>query len=71
MAKRCDQTVDAFGLVMDSNQIKATYQELGWNQKDIAEYWGMSRTWVNKLVMNANGERTIRDDCAFRGLPKR
>lgn len=66
---RCDQTIDAFGLVMDEKQVRETIKSLGWNQKEIAEYWNVSAKSVCALVKNKNGERNPRDDCAFRGLP--
>lgn len=72
MAKdKCDKTVDAFSSVMDAKQIKGIIKERGWNQKQIAEYWGVSANWIFLLIKNQNGERSVRDDCAFVGLPKK
>jgi len=68
---RCDQTIDAFSLVMDEKQIKAIIKEKGWTQKEIAEYWGVSANWITLLIKNRDGQRSVRDDCAFRGLPKK
>ena len=68
--ERCDKTIDAFASVMDAKQIKAIIKERGWNQKKIAGYWGMSENWISLLVKNGNGQRSVRDDCAFMGLPK-
>lgn len=69
--KRCDKTMDAFDQLLDEQQIKNRIKEQGWNQKQIAEYWGMSPKWVSALIKNKKGERTLRDDCAFMGLPKK
>ena len=69
--ERCDKTIDAFGDLMDEKQVKETIKSLGWTQKEVAEYWGMSAKWVSALVKNKNGERSLRDDCAFRGLHKK
>ena len=65
------KTVDAFSSVMDSKQIKGIIKERGWNQKQIAEYWGVSENWIYLLIKNEGSERSVRDDCAFVGLPKR
>jgi len=67
--ERCDKTQDIFSGVMDAKQIKALIKERGWNQKQIAEYWDMSENWISLLVKNDDGQRSIRDDCAFMGLP--
>ena len=56
---------------MDASQVKAIIKEKGWNQKGIAEYWGMSKDWVSRLVLNKHGERHRMHDCAFQGLPKK
>jgi predicted XRE-type DNA-binding protein len=69
--ERCDKTIDAFDQLLDEKQVKETIKELGWNQKQIAEYWGVSRNWISSLIKNKNGERGLRDDCAFRGLPRK
>jgi predicted XRE-type DNA-binding protein len=71
MSKACENTGDMFSPLMDSKQIKETIKALGWNQKEIAAYWGVSQNWISTLVKNANGQRSARDDCAFRGLPKK
>ena len=57
--------------LLDEHEIKAMIKQKGWTQRDIAKYWGISKTWVNELIKNRNGERGIRHDCAFRGLPDR
>jgi len=62
---------DAFRTLFDESEIKALIKARGWSQKDIAEYWGMTPKWVSALIKNKNGERTHRDDCAFRGLPNK
>ena len=69
MSKACENTGDMFSPLMDSKQIKETIKALGWNQKEIAEYWGVSQNWITSLIRNNNGQRSLRDDCAFRGLP--
>ncbi|MEY8201144.1 MAG: hypothetical protein RPS47_18045 [Colwellia sp.] len=69
--ERCKGTADIFGQVLDAKQVKEIIGGLGWSQKEIAEYWGMSTVWISNLVQNKNGERSIRDDCAFRGLPRK
>ena len=57
--------------VMNETQVKEILRALGWTQKEIAEYWGVTQVWLNRLVKNRNGERKLRDDCAFRGLPQK
>jgi hypothetical protein len=64
-------TIDAFGELMDATQVKAVIKDRGWNSKEVAAYWGMTEGWLSKLVQNKNGERSVRDDCAFRGLPRK
>ncbi len=71
MTNRCDQTGDIFGALLDEKQLKAVIKERGWNQKQIAEYWGYSAKWISALIKNKNDERSRRDDCAFMGLPKK
>ena len=62
-------TTDAFGVLMDIKQVKAIIKEKGWNQKEIASYWGFTPKHISALVLNKNGLRGLRDDCAFLGLP--
>jgi plasmid maintenance system antidote protein VapI len=69
--EKCDETGDMFGAVLDAKQVKEIIKSLGWNQKEVAEYWGVSANWIFLLIKNSNGERGVRDDCAFRGLPKK
>jgi len=54
--------------LMTSGQIKKLLKERGWTQKMVAEYWGVTSSWINMLV-NDKDKRSVRDDCAFRGLP--
>ena len=70
-SNRCNDTADIFGQLLDAKQVKEIIKGLGWNQKEIAEYWGMTTVWLSNLVQNKNGERSVRDDCAFRGLPRK
>ena len=69
MTQKCDKTIDAFGALMSAERIKAVLKERGWNQKEVAEYWGVSKNWIYLLIKNDNGQRSVRDDCAFMGLP--
>ncbi len=72
MAKeKCSETPDMFGELMDSMQIKSIIKDYGWTSKEVAEYWGMTEGWLSKLVQNKKNERSVRDDCAFRGLPRK
>ena len=71
MTQKCDKTIDAFGKLMSAEQIKAVLKERGWNQKEVAEYWGVSKNWIYLLIKNDNGQRSVRDDCAFIGLPNK
>ena len=71
MVKYCDQTDDFFNPLLDAKQIKSIIKELGWNQKEIAAYWGFHENHISRLILNKNGERSLRDDCAFRGLPRK
>lgn len=57
--------------LLDASRIKAIIKNLGWTSKEVAAYWGMTEGWLSKLVQNKNGERSVRDDCAFRGLPRK
>jgi len=66
-----NKTIDSFSPLLDAKQIKEIIKERGWTQKAIAEYWGVSPNWVYLLIKNENGQRSVRDDCAFRGLPKK
>lgn len=66
-----NKTIDGFSPLLDAKQIKEIIKERGWNQKQIAEYWGVSSNWISMLIQNKDGERSVRDDCAFRGLPKK
>lgn len=68
---RCKETIDAFSPLLDSKQVKDLIKERGWSQKDIAEYWGMSQNWISTLIKNEGGQRGVRDDCAFMGLPRK
>ena len=70
MAK-CEDTADMFGELMDAKQVKAVIRQRGWTQKEVAAYFDMTEGWLSKLVQNKNGERSVRDDCAFRGLPQK
>jgi DNA-binding XRE family transcriptional regulator len=66
-----NKTIDGLSPVLDTKEIKKIIKELGWTQVEIAEYWGVSRNWVYLLIKNEHGQRSVRDDCAFRGLPKK
>lgn len=66
-----NKTIDGFSPLLDAKQIKGIIKDLGWNQKQVAEYWGVSPNWIYLLIKNENGQRSVRDDCAFRGLPKK
>jgi hypothetical protein len=63
-----DKAINAIS-VMDAKEIKAIIKKRGWTQKEIAKYWGVTPNWIYLLIKNENGQRSVRDDCAFRGLP--
>lgn len=55
--------------VLSAKEIKEIIKAKGWSQKEIAEYWGVTENWIYLLIKNSGAQRSVRDDCAFRGLP--
>lgn len=55
---------------MAKGQIKALLKERGWTAVDVAARWGISVTWMSRL-MNEPLDRPPMYDDAFRGLPAR
>jgi DNA-binding Xre family transcriptional regulator len=56
---------------MTPEQVKQAIKDKRWNQKDVADLWGISLADLKRLIKNENNQRTVRDDCAFNGLPKK
>lgn len=57
-------------MALSAAAIKALVKEKGWTFVDLAARWGVSVTWMSRLV-NQPHSRPIMYDDAFRGLPQR
>lgn len=53
-----------------ATEIKALMKSKGWTFVDLAARWGVSVTWMSRLVNQPHSRPPMYDD-AFRGLPQR
>lgn len=57
-------------MALSAVEIKALLKAKGWSSVDLAARWGVSVTWMSRLVNHPHARPTMYDD-AFRGLPQR
>lgn len=57
-------------MALSTKEVRALVQTKGWTFVDLAARWGISVTWMSRLV-NQPSTRPIMYDDAFRGLPQR
>lgn len=57
-------------MALSAVDIKAIVKERGWSFVDLAARWGVSVTWMSRLVNSPHTRPAMYDD-AFRGLPTR
>jgi len=57
-------------MALTTAEIKALMKQKGWSFVDLAARWGVSVTWMSRLVNQPQARPAMYDD-AFRGLPQR
>lgn len=57
-------------MALGASEIKALMKAKGWTFVDLAARWGVSVTWMSRLVNQPRSRPPMYDD-AFRGLPQR
>lgn len=57
-------------MALNPGEIKALMKQKGWTFVDLAARWGVSVTWMSRLVNQPHSRPPMYDD-AFRGLPQR
>lgn len=55
---------------LSRSEIRSLLKDRGWTFVDVAARWGVSVTWMSRLVNNPHDRAAMYDD-AFRGLPLR
>lgn len=55
---------------MTRDDVKGIIRERGWTSVDLAARWGISVTWMSRLINQPHSRPAMYDD-AFKGLPSR